>query len=151
MPRYDDERDERGDYRDGPPRKSSNTGLIIGIVSAVVVIFGVVAIGCLGMLMWGGARAPVAVQQQAGPVGNVADEKQKKTYTRAEFTKLVMGKTMDEVKAALGKPDTTQERATEPDSPTWYYDKVTVDPVTGKKDDSAQVIFEKGKVARINY
>jgi predicted Zn finger-like uncharacterized protein len=72
----------------------------------------------------------------------------KKTYTRDEFRRLVIGKTPNAVTMAVGKPDDTQNLSA---SVVWYYDRITTDPATGKADAQAQVIFENGKVVRVNY
>lgn len=86
---------------------------------------------------------------QDRPAGNgVAATTTTKTYTRDEFRKLVVGKTPDEVIAAVGRPDSTQDSGRDP---TWYYDSRTRDPVSGKIDFHAQVIFQDGKVVRVNY
>jgi outer membrane protein assembly factor BamE (lipoprotein component of BamABCDE complex) len=72
----------------------------------------------------------------------------KKTYTREEFRKLVDGKTTDEVKATFGVPVRTTDNG---DDVYWYYENLTTDPVTGKVDSSAQVVFRGGKAIRVNY
>jgi hypothetical protein len=72
----------------------------------------------------------------------------KKVYTREEFKSLVMGKTADGVLKAVGKPDSTLEFG---DEPSWYYKRVTTDPVSGKVDYSAQLIFAGGVVVGVNY
>ena len=74
-----------------------------------------------------------------------------KTYTRDEFKALVMGKTRDAVRGGVGLPDSMQEDANDPNAATWYYDKRTIDPVTGKTDVDAQVVFEDGVVVRISF
>lgn len=88
---------------------------------------------------------------QGKPATPAASPAAKKTYSRDEFTKLVMGKTGDEVIKRLGRPDTTQENASTPDSPTWFYHDITIDPVSGKTDYAAQLIFDRGKVVNVNY
>src|SRR5262245_17321947 len=70
------------------------------------------------------------------------------TYTRAKFRELVIGKTPDEVVAAVGKADRTVESGT---AVFWYYDARTTDPATGKADKKAQVVFRYGKAAEVNY
>ncbi len=68
-----------------------------------------------------------------------------KKPTRDEFRKLVMGKTKDEVAAAVGKPKRTND---DPDS--WVYEDVTIDPVSGKVDSLIWVYFEQGRVSKVN-
>jgi outer membrane protein assembly factor BamE (lipoprotein component of BamABCDE complex) len=68
--------------------------------------------------------------------------------TREEFRAKVMGKTPDEVITAVGKPDSTQESG---GNQNWYYEKRSRDPITGNVDRSAQVVFEGGRVVRVNF
>lgn len=75
-------------------------------------------------------------------------EQARKTYTRDEFRNLIIGKTPDQVLKAVGKPDRTREIT---GMNVWYYDATTTDPVTGKVDRAAQVIFEQGVVDRVSY
>jgi outer membrane protein assembly factor BamE (lipoprotein component of BamABCDE complex) len=72
-----------------------------------------------------------------------------KVYTREEFKKLVMGKSKQEVKDLLGKPDETVDSGG--DEVSWCYRRRTTDPDSGKADDSAWVIFRSGKVLRIAF
>jgi hypothetical protein len=71
-----------------------------------------------------------------------------KTHTRDEFRALVLGRTRDQVIEAVGKPDKTQDADGDI---YWYYQKRTVDPVTGKVDRSVQVVFLSGVVRSVNY
>jgi len=78
----------------------------------------------------------------------VASSPVKKTYSREEFKALVMGKTEKEVIDALGKPDRTSpgEFGT-----YWYYEEKTVDPINGKVDRHAQIVFRNGIVEKVSY
>jgi hypothetical protein len=68
---------------------------------------------------------------------------------RADFRNAVLGKTAEQVIQSVGRPDSTQEFG---DGPTWYYEGRTYDPVTGKKDSRAQVVFNLDRiVVRVNY
>jgi outer membrane protein assembly factor BamE (lipoprotein component of BamABCDE complex) len=91
-----------------------------------------------------GAFAVYTLASRKPPAG----QEVKKTYTREEFRKLIVGKGQDEVIATVGRPDTTQDSGR---NPTWYYRNLTVDPITGKTDHSAQVIFKNGVVDHVNY
>jgi outer membrane protein assembly factor BamE (lipoprotein component of BamABCDE complex) len=72
-----------------------------------------------------------------------------KKYTRAEFRELLVGKTPDEVIAAVGKPDDTAEIGGQK---VWYYSDRSADPVTGKPDVLANVWFgSDGRVERVSY
>jgi outer membrane protein assembly factor BamE (lipoprotein component of BamABCDE complex) len=81
-------------------------------------------------------------------VGKKGDGTSAKVYTRQEFSAKVIGKTSDEVIAAVGKPNSTQQFGRDPN---WYYDYRTYDPITGKKDPMIQVVFVNGVVERVNY
>ncbi len=71
-----------------------------------------------------------------------------KIWSREEFRSAIMGKTKHQVINILGRPDSTQEL---PGSQTsWFYKQRTKD-AAGKTDASAQVTFQGGVVARINY
>jgi hypothetical protein len=70
------------------------------------------------------------------------------TYSREKFRELVIGKTPDDVIAAVGKADRTVESGT---AVFWYYDARTISPATGKADKKAQVIFRNGMAAEISY
>jgi outer membrane protein assembly factor BamE (lipoprotein component of BamABCDE complex) len=69
-------------------------------------------------------------------------------YGRAEFKRLLLGKTPDEVLAAVGKPETTSEQERRS---VWYYRDRTRDPVTGKVDFQAMVVFRDGVVDEVVY
>lgn len=74
------------------------------------------------------------------PFKAATTQQAKKTYTREEFRKLVVGKTKDEVLAVLGKPFSTRE----PESGnSWTYHDLTVDSVSGKPDYSAWLYFDR--------
>lgn len=87
-----------------------------------------------------------------GPVGRTpsttATVVSKKTYTREEFKKLVMGKSEVEVMAAVGKPDSTSESG---GWLSWFYYDTTVDPITSKADKITSLQFDRGKVSGINF
>lgn len=79
----------------------------------------------------------------------VEETPEKKTYTREEFSKLVVGKNPAEVLEAVGKPDSTAGSSR--GDQHWSYNRITVDPITGKIDSSAMVFFESGVVRSILY
>jgi hypothetical protein len=72
----------------------------------------------------------------------------RKTWSRDEFRKLLLGKTRDEVLETIGKPYQTENSG---DVLNLYYRNVTVDPITGKVDDHAQVVIERGTVVRVSF
>lgn len=53
----------------------------------------------------------------------------KKTWPRAEFKKMLEGKTEKEVLELAGKPDSTTQTG---ERVLWTYRESTVDPITGK-------------------
>lgn len=70
--------------------------------------------------------------------------------TRAEFMiKCRVGDGYVQCQNAVGRPDRTQggSSATE----YWYYDRRTRDAVSGRPDNNAQVVIEKGWVRGINF
>ncbi len=71
-----------------------------------------------------------------------------KVWLRDDFRSSIMGLDQNEVIAAVGKPDSTQESG---EDQIWYYARKTRDPITDKIDGNAQVIFQRGIVVRVNY
>lgn len=152
--RDDDESDD-----DRKPRKSGGLPvwavLLIVIVPIVVVCGGGAAVAYVFARNVGAAVNDVmtSAKRQEEPRPTVAGrswpvEPERKRYTRAEFTKLVVGKTQAEVIQAVGKPDSTSESG---GRVWWYYSNTTTDPITGKTDQSIQLVFEDGKVSEVNY
>ena len=115
---------------------SANRGLLVGLSS-----------GALAFLLLAGLGAALWLSgcgQEPGRQGGLEPD----IYPREEFTDLLMGKTGDEVVGAVGKPDRTAEDS---EFEYWHYRKRTRDAVTHKVDSDAQVIFQHGRVVRINY
>jgi outer membrane protein assembly factor BamE (lipoprotein component of BamABCDE complex) len=136
-----DRRDRYEDDEDDEPRKSGISGVALGVIIGGSVLLLVVVAVCGGLLWFGALGARQAEQQQ---------KKQEATLpTRDEFRTKIMGKTADEVIALIGKPDTTQDHGG--GDQNWYYDHVSRDPVNGKTDTSVQVIFENGRVVKVNF
>ena len=111
-----------------------------------VALWLIVVIGGAILVLCGGGGAVAAFVLWKAKPGAVTGG-QKKTYTRDEFRKLVVGKTEAEVIAAVGRPDGTQNYGT----PFWFYHGVTVDEVSGKTDTSAQLVFKGGVVERVGF
>lgn len=114
--------------------------------AAILVTFSAAAMsGC------GPRESPATGQSGAMPTLEVKSTPTtapaKKGYTRAEFSRLATGKTAGQMIDTFGKPDSTQEFG----GHWWYYYKITTDPVTGKVDNSAQVVFQDGVVVGVNY
>jgi hypothetical protein len=67
---------------------------------------------------------------------------------RNDLEATVIGKTPDEVIAAIGRPNSTQH-LTQMD--IWSYNNLTKDPISGKLDRTTQVVFENGRVGRFAH
>lgn len=139
MPR--DRDDDLGEY-DRPRKAGFPAWAVVLIVVGGVGLLGCGGLGVVLMATWTTARPPAATP--SGPAVTAAAKK----YTRKEFETLVMGKTEDEVLAAVGKPSSTSNNG---GALRWYYSDMTIDPVTSKPDVYIQVCFERGKVNLINY
>ena len=66
---------------------------------------------------------------------------------RKDFEAAVMGKTPDEVLAAVGRPDETVQM---PGEDTWFYRGKVKDPITGNVS-TAIVAITKGRVSRVVF
>jgi len=162
--------DDHDDYPAHPPRKSGNPALVIGLVVGGLMLLG--AVVCGGVMIWFGARveqtqrerdeaaaakAPIAmpvVKDGVDPARLGGENRArlggvKLVYTREEFKTLVMGKTPEEVIAAVGQPDSTQER---PDGTqtTWHYDNRVTNSATTKPS-TGILEFKDGKVAEVRW
>lgn len=111
-------------------RSANKIGLMLTI--------GAVAFG--GGLLVGGF-AGCMVRTQMPKFGSTASQKQ---MTRDEFRKLVMGKTKDEVIAAVGKPEFTSKRSDTDEF--WNYADLVTDPISGNLDWRTTVNFKNGVV-----
>lgn len=109
-----------------------------GILVFSIVLLSIVLISCAGGVGTGGSYG--------GATGRTTEEK--RVYLRDTFRHLVYMKSQEEVLKAVGKPDTTQETG---GMVIWYYKGITKDPITEKIDYHVQLVFESGKVLRVNY
>jgi hypothetical protein len=89
------------------------------------------------------AARPVPAKSAGG--GNV---RANRNLQRDEFRALVLGKSPDELIAAIGKPNSTQDTEI---GLWWYYENVAVDPVTGKRSMLVQITIENGRVTGVNF
>jgi hypothetical protein len=71
-----------------------------------------------------------------------------KTWTREEFRKLVMGKTPDEVIAAVGRPDKIHD---DQGGQSWYYDQRTIETLNDTIDNRVRLRIEGGRVVDVSY
>jgi hypothetical protein len=79
------------------------------------------------------------------PVGGLV---QGPAYPRAEFERLVTGKTVDEVRAAIGEPSFGVRGG---GGTTLTYYGRTIDPATGRRDTMTSLWFEDGKAVGVSY
>ena len=140
--------------RHPPPRRGANPALVVALIFGGVILFaflGCVGLGSLGWLVTPQppAAGPPVVVQGEEPVAAPGNGKggMRRVYTRDEFRRLVIGKTPDEVTAAVGEPDETLQDG---GVARWTYrDRVTTGP--GKGAATPVVIFQDGRVAEVTY
>jgi hypothetical protein len=143
------------DDRDRPPDRPPATSpvLIIALLVGGVLLLGAVACAGLGLVWFRAAEevrqdeAAARAEAKSGPAAVVIDKAQH-LYTREEFWQLVIGKTPDEVRAALGKPDEVKEDG---DEVRWTYRGRIKDPEPGKAAPTPVVVFRDGKAAEVTY
>jgi hypothetical protein len=132
------------------PQKPAGMPLwaILLIVFGAVGFFGclgVVGLGMFGMLFGATTVAPACPP----PVARLGEPPQlQQVFMRVEFERTVQGKTVAEVKAAIGEPPLSGGWDGEE---TWTYRGRTTNPATGLTDEVAEVVFRGGKVSRVNY
>jgi hypothetical protein len=155
MPRnFDDADDDYGDRRPSARSGMSPVLIIVLVVGGVLVVGAVL---CGGFLLFSARAVRDAAEEQAAVQADAAARAAKagtakagtkRVWTRDEFRKLVMGKTPDEVVAAVGQPDGTDEDG---GRPVWTYRGRTKDPGTGKTDAAVSVRFARGSVIEVGY
>jgi hypothetical protein len=122
------------------------------LVCSLTFVAMLLAIGCGGI-------GPKPLTNPA-PAPSTAAAATKK-YTRQEFDAMVIGKTPDEVIAAVGKADSTTTPGPR-DLPTtdpmyeafWNYEGkqfAIIDPISGKEETWATIAFEKGRATNVNH
>lgn len=139
-------RDWEDDRRDGPPRRSSNSTVIVAlVVLGVLALVPCLAIGAFAVL-WTTAESD---RSRPAPVEETKKPEKKKIYTRAEFESAFVGRMGHEVIDTIGQP--VSKDAILGDQ-CWRYRGVTIDPVTGKPDSSTTLWFgDDGRVSRVSY
>jgi hypothetical protein len=149
-----------GDDREQPRRDRSGPTLPVALAIAAILVL-VCGVGGVATL-WLTGRAVVAERdrveavraeaeadaRRAAEVQAEMNEGRPAPLDREAFEKAVLGRTPDEVTAAVGKPDGTSEGGRET---YWRYEGRTWDPTAGKVDEAARVVFEGGKVARVEF
>ena len=120
-------------------------GTILGSITTLVTLAWWI------MILAGAATSPHAPFEGLDEKAGYPAKKQEKKLailTRQEFRNLVMGRTFNEVKKAVGAPDSTQ---TLMNMEFWNYSRKTKDEATGKLDLQIQVVFEDGVVTAVNF
>ena len=143
MTRDDDDRDEELATR-GAKGSGSPVGLLV-VAAVVLLACGGGAVVLLGLFWLRPAPAPV-LPNAPGVEAVPARDGTRQVYTRAEFGRLVFGKTKDEVTELLGPPDETEAAPFD----KWTYTGRT--QVTGfGVDGRANLLFTDGKVSSVDY
>lgn len=89
-----------------------------------------------------GGDAPMIAPEANASLGT------KKVYSRDEFKELVMGKTLEELTASIGRPDVS---VSSDFGLTHHYLNRTKNPETGNVDALAELTMKDGKVVRVTY
>jgi hypothetical protein len=144
----DDESDAEFERRYPQKRRGMPVWAILLIVLGSTVLFGGVMALVVGSLLFGGSTVPQTGPRPAVVMNATVPPQVQERFTRAEFEQLVTGKTVAEVKAALGEPPVSG--GADGDE-TWMYRGRTTDPATGLTDDRTDVEFRGGKVVRVSY
>jgi hypothetical protein len=81
------------------------------------------------------------------------EDGKKKVLTRAEFKKMVIGRSKEQIKTLLGKPDSTTELGNSLEySIIWHYRNRTQDPDAEKVDRNANILFDlKGFAVSVDF
>ena len=69
-------------------------------------------------------------------------------WRRDDLERALIGKTTYEVCFKLGSPRSSNKSGS---SEYWYYGGVSLDDRSGKPDNQIQVVFEDGRVERVNF
>jgi hypothetical protein len=98
--------------------------------------------------------APAATPERAKPPAPASPPGPAASVSRDEFRAKVMGKGLDDVNKAMGKPDDVRDSDGPnglPGSMVWYYSKRTFDPANAKTDATATVTFRNGVAVEIGF
>ena len=119
-------------FEDRPPQ--SQLPLILAVVGGLLLLLAGCAV--VGLIVF--------TRTKPGPAPVIES---RKTFTREEFKAAVLGKTKDQILTLLGKPDSTSGGR----SDGWSYNRITVDPISGKTDTRTWVWFNGDTVDRIDF
>jgi hypothetical protein len=144
--RYEDDDDSRFDE---PKRKKGGYGPLLivgGVIGSIVLLGGL----CIGWGFVSNAAKKVKENEMAknGQVVGVTKGQERK-FTREEWKTMLIGKTPEEVIAAVGRPNRTREYTDETPHEWGYYNKV-FNPVTAKYE-TGEVIFHDSKVVEATW
>lgn len=121
------------------------------------IIVGVITVAVAVLMIKGGpgASGPAAEDAPPGAVvlsavpRCVPDHKTLPApLPRAQLEAEILGKSTYETCFRIGAPRSSSKSG---DTEYWYYGGITMDDRSGRPDNSIQVIFEDGVVARVNF
>lgn len=123
------------------------SGLVMGLV------IGSVGGGCIGYRIGLPSDAPTTT----GGTSKGSSARGDGTFTRKEFEALVIGKTKNQIIAAVGRPDDTTDQV--PRHPRvlalhtewWYYHKRVINDDTGNPYSIARVYMTYDKAYQVDY
>jgi outer membrane protein assembly factor BamE (lipoprotein component of BamABCDE complex) len=92
-------------------------------------------------------EAIAALEQVIAKKSPLNEGGKKKVYTRAAFKMMVVGKTKDQVRQLLGKPERTTEFNDNEFPVAWHYNNLTRDPDAMRIDPNANILFDMNGVA----
>lgn len=137
MPRRHRNDDDSGDF----DRSRKEAGITSWLMLAGLVAVVMLAIGGGLFAVWWNFQGP------KGGGGTATVKKQ--LPTREELRTKLMGKTKEEVKAMLGKPNDTKEKNA---GNYWIYENIARDPVSEQVDFLTWVRFDdKDRVREVDY
>lgn len=115
---------------------------VIGLAVALLIVIGVYSINSnLGKAKEGSASGDANV-------GAEATTSSSRHMSRDEFKKATEGRTKSQILQVLGRPSQTQDLG---GMQMWYYNDLTVDPVTGRADSMAQIMFDGERVQQVSF
>lgn len=166
MARFDSDRfDDDDDIPSARAGKRGFPGWAIVLLCTLPVLAVIVIGGAMSMFMAREAQVPraelgaprLAVRTPsvgaAGPDGAIMTPVGKdagtiRVYTRDEFKQLVMGKTLEQLIAAIGQPDATVNSDF---GLTHRYSNRTKSPETGQLDPAVELGMKNGRVFEVTY
>jgi flagellar biosynthesis/type III secretory pathway M-ring protein FliF/YscJ len=140
------------DRRVGRKRNRTRTALVVAGVALVLVVAVVAIWRAVLVKIWEEDRQTRS-EQDRRHMAQLQDDYERRNaaavgVTRTEFENQVVGKSAEEVQAAVGLPDETEGEGKARNS---TYFRRTINPTTGRLDDQVVVHFEGDKAVRVTY